>query len=496
VKTKLLGLLILTMLLFSSLVGVQAAVDSPLLFTTERDGNRDIYAMSVDGGSVTRLTTNPNEDRDPAWSPDYRQIAYISYLENGDSAVFIMNADGSNPRRLTQASMGITPEAPTWSPDGQRIAFVTSGSGGLQIQVVNVDGTGFHRLIESTEESFDPAWSPDGRQIAYAVPQNDEYSAIFVANVHGGSLPSQLSREDGGESRSPAWSPDGTKIVYAVTGGSHGDAIMVREPNGVLAAIYSSQTFVDSPVWSPDGTMIAFAEGVSRNSIIKIMNEDGSNVRELSDIENGEYLAWAAPTLIRSSTGIGDPQSGSVAVTVTNGVISTPRLNVRSQPNPDSYIVARISLNDTVGVVGRNTNGTWVLIDIFGRVGWINAEYISLSGGLGSLPVLSDNIPLPTASSIFTFTCPGARGPSFSLNSRFVVPYGDGPTAVRELPSSPVVLQSAPEGSGGTIIAGPICAAASENRVLAYWYVRTDAGVNGYMSEGFSSDSLAWIVPG
>lgn len=495
-NAKLLSLVILTILAFMSLASVQAAVEGSILFTSEQNGNSDIYAMSVDGSDLTRLTNNPDEDRQPSWSPDYRQIAYVSRTQDSSWAVFIMNADGSNPRRLTSDSMATYAENPTWSPDGQRIAFVTSTSSGLQVQVVNIDGSDYRRLVESTEESYDPAWSPDGQSIAYAVPQNDKYSAIFVADVNHGNLPNQLSREDGGESRSPAWSPDGLKIAYAVTGGSHGDAIMVRDADGVLTPVYTSESFVDSPVWSPDGSMIAFTEGFTRNSIIKIMNMDGTNVRELTEVESGEYLAWAAPTLIQSTTGSSSNLSGTVAVSVTNGVINTPRLNVRSQPNPDSYVVARISLNDTVGVIGRNSNGSWTLIDVFGRVGWINAEYVAISGGVRSLPIFSDSGSLPAASSIFTFTCPGARGPSFSLSSRFIVPFGDGPTAVREMPSSPVILERAPEGSGGTIIAGPICAAAAENRLLVYWYVRTDAGINGYMSEGYLSDSIAWIAPG
>jgi Tol biopolymer transport system component len=470
---------------------VNAASEGWLLFTSDRDGNRDIYAMSSDGGNVTRLTSNVFEDRDPAWSPDYQQIAYVSYMENGDSAIFIMNADGSSPRRLTEAFMGIAPESPTWSPDGRQIAFVTAGSSGLQIQVVNVDGSGFRRLIESTQESVDPAWSPDGRKIAYAVPQNAEYSAIFVADVSGGSVPSQLSREDGGESRSPAWSPDGTQIIYAVTGGIHGDAVMLRDADGVLTSLYSSSSFVDSPVWSPDGTMIAFNEGTGRAKVIQVMNADGSNVRPLSD---GEYLAWAAPDLIEPAVA-SVPTSGVMARPVTSGVITTARLNMRSQPDPEAYIVARISLNDTVGIVGRNPEGSWVLVDIFGRAGWVNADYVTIDGGVGALPVLNGSDPLPTASSLFTFSCTGALGPSMTLNSRFFVPAGDGPTAVRLQPSSREVLERAPEGSGGTVIAGPVCAAAGEDRLLIYWYVQTDAGTRGYISEGFVESPVPWSAP-
>lgn len=183
----------------------------------------------------------------------------------------------------------------------------------------------------------------------------------------------------------------------------------------------------------------------------------------------------------------------SVPDTSLFGVITTPRLNLRHAPNPEEYIVYRISQGDRVQVVGRNSNATWVVVDA-GIVGWAHVDYITIEGNINSLTVFSPSALLPVSTMRFSFVCPGARGPSFNLNEQFFVPYGDDSTAVRDEPSSRTILENAPEGSGGVIIAGPICSAGA-NGSLIYWYVQTDRGTRGYMSEGYGSDRTSWIAP-
>jgi Tol biopolymer transport system component len=163
----------------------------------EHDHSSDIFVIDTDGGQPVNLTNHPAEDRDPAWSPDGRQIAFESDRDgdwDGDSSVYIMNADGLGITRLTDSGWD-----PAWSPDGKHIAFSSGG-----ILIVDADGTGLRRVLEDWDYAWDPTWSPDGQQIAFS-SERDGNPEIYVINVDGSGL-TRLTN-DPGDDGCPAWSP-------------------------------------------------------------------------------------------------------------------------------------------------------------------------------------------------------------------------------------------------------------------------------------------------
>src|SRR4029078_12876924 len=102
-----------------------------------------------------------------AWSPDGRQIAFVSRRE-GEAGVYLVNADGSHQTRLTTwQEFRMYFAAPVWSPDGRQIAFISNIEGRDQIYVVETHGSNQTRLTTLTTGVSTPAWSPDGRQIAF-----------------------------------------------------------------------------------------------------------------------------------------------------------------------------------------------------------------------------------------------------------------------------------------------------------------------------------------
>ena len=110
-----------------------------IAFVSGRDGDSEIYVMNADGSGVSRLTDNPGRDWNPRWSPDGGRIAFTSDRD-GDSEIYVMNADGSGVSRLTDNSAD--DHNPSWSPDGGRIAFNSDRDGGWEIYVMNADGSG------------------------------------------------------------------------------------------------------------------------------------------------------------------------------------------------------------------------------------------------------------------------------------------------------------------------------------------------------------------
>lgn len=184
------------------------AVVSPdgkrIVFTSLKDGDLDIYTMNVDGSDVRRLTTTPGYDGGPWWSPDGRQIVYRAW-HPVDSALtsyrdllaqrlvrpnrmelWIMNADGSGQRQVTQ--LGGANFGPSWTHDG-RLIFSSNyrqpRSGNFDLFLINVDGTGLEQV--TTDPSFDgfPMFSPDGRSLVWASNRHDAVAGetnLFIAD--------------------------------------------------------------------------------------------------------------------------------------------------------------------------------------------------------------------------------------------------------------------------------------------------------------------------
>ena len=150
----------------------------------------ELVVMDVDGGTTTRLTKS-EPDAAPAWSPDGQEIVFVRGHDlnkpSGDMDVFIVDAAGGAPRRLTRTPRSLE-TAPVWSPDGSRIAFARSSSfsaytGKAAIFVINRDGSGESLLLEHklySETSYGLGWSPDGRTVAV---ETGELDCTVVATV-------------------------------------------------------------------------------------------------------------------------------------------------------------------------------------------------------------------------------------------------------------------------------------------------------------------------
>jgi WD40 repeat protein len=109
-----------------------------LLFRARMEGNSDVWVMDADGSNKVRLTDAPGFDGDPRWSPDGSQILFTTD-RTGDYEIFVMNADGSNQRNLTNHPAD--DEYPSWSPDGSIIAFHSDRHGGISLWLMNADGS-------------------------------------------------------------------------------------------------------------------------------------------------------------------------------------------------------------------------------------------------------------------------------------------------------------------------------------------------------------------
>src|SRR5207249_3829664 len=135
-----------------------------IVFESDRSGYGDLYVMNADGGTPRRLTRTAALDFSPSWSPDGSRIAFVSNL-GGNLDLYTIRTDGRGLRRLTSA-VGFD-LYPSWSPNGKQIVFASSrdiqGGRISEIYVMDADGRNAQRLTHNLVDDWLPSWSPDGR---------------------------------------------------------------------------------------------------------------------------------------------------------------------------------------------------------------------------------------------------------------------------------------------------------------------------------------------
>ena len=177
-----------------------------IAFSSRRDGNSEIYVMDADGNNQIRLTNHPEADFQPSWSPDGRRIAFSSNRNGGNEQIYVMDSNGKNVKLLTNGSLGTYP---AWSPDGQTIAYNWDSG----IILIAPDGSNRRILAgDISVHDSEPAWSPDSQRIAFVSWREDWTGDIGVMDADGRN-PKRLTHTPNNE-RGPAWSPDGSKIAF------------------------------------------------------------------------------------------------------------------------------------------------------------------------------------------------------------------------------------------------------------------------------------------
>jgi Tol biopolymer transport system component len=263
-----------------------------IAFTTDRDGNSEIYVMDADGTGQTRLTSSPEREDYPTWSPDGRQIAFLK----GRGSMFsinVMNGDGENTRQVTALSGELY--GMSWSPDGTKIAFHDS----TDIFNINIDGTNKVNLTGGQGYNSQPSWSPDGSRIAF-VRSVGSYGDIYTMKADGSDLrrvtASPPAPPNAVTSHSPAWSPDGGRLAMMTPQDTYdAENLALVNPDGsdlrfILFPVATPSSvpfnyFIKAPSWSPDGTKLVlyFTDPLTDFSQIWSVDRDGGGLTQLTN---------------------------------------------------------------------------------------------------------------------------------------------------------------------------------------------------------------------
>ncbi|HET6819914.1 MAG TPA: hypothetical protein VFH98_05090 [Candidatus Limnocylindria bacterium] len=271
-------------------------VDSGVIaFHSDPGGRDDFYVVRPDGTGLRQITDGQETVAFPYWSPDGSQIAYVC-CTGGDTAVWVMDANGEHPIRVSDPPSG----EPAWAPDGTRIAYANYEDG--TIWTVAADGSDAR---STGQQGGGPAWSPDGARLVFFsrrdFPERDQRNEIYVANADGSGA--VRLTENLVEDVLPSWSPDGTRLawVQTVDGVPH-LFVMSADGSGVRQLTHGPDTD-DAPTWSPDGSRILFVRyldgadphilGQGNAEIFTVSPDGGEPVNLTRDARWDGYPAWS-----------------------------------------------------------------------------------------------------------------------------------------------------------------------------------------------------------
>ncbi|NWF65236.1 MAG: PD40 domain-containing protein [Chloroflexi bacterium] len=210
--------------------------DGQTIYFSSRDsGNYEIYSIDIFGNNLQKLTNGIGALYAPELSPNGE---WIVFTKNGDG-LWKMRPDGSDVKRITNRD----DIDPSWSPDGAMISFASSRAGARQLFVMNADGSNIRQVTDLTNMGGRNTWSPDGTRLAFYRGEQGNRN-IYIINVDGAGL---VKLTDGGDNLGPSWSPDGNWIVFT----------SFRDGNNELYIIHPDGTglmrLTNSPIsdWQP-----------------------------------------------------------------------------------------------------------------------------------------------------------------------------------------------------------------------------------------------------
>jgi Tol biopolymer transport system component len=255
----------------------------PLAYVTQGTGPfDDVFLLSGDATVDSNLTDHLAIDSWPTWSPDGQSIAFES--RRGDPPATGIYRLSLGVPTVTQLAYDENFEFghPAWSPIGDRIAFASNRDGaGLDVYLMNTDGSNVTRLTTDQESSSQPSWSPDGLQLLFASDRSGN-GEVWVMDTLGGNLVNLTNNS--AEDLTPAWSPDGTKIAFMSDREQNTFEIWIMDANGAnpVRLTPAGDPPCELPSWKPDGTKLAF----DCDSDIYTINPDGTGLTRITRTEN------------------------------------------------------------------------------------------------------------------------------------------------------------------------------------------------------------------
>jgi TolB protein len=260
-------------MIYEKLTGIPGVFGTKVAYVTAEGREDDrLYTLVVadaDGANEVTIMESTNPIMSPAWSPDSRRLAYVSF-ENNISTIYVQTLRTGN--RIKVSSRAGINGAPAFSPDGRKLVLTLGGiDGNLDINIMDLASRQVTRVTTNRSIDTEGTWAPDGRSI-YFTSDRSGGPQVYRVGVNGGS-PERVTFEGSYNAR-PRLSPDGSRLAMVhLDRGNYRIAVLDLDSRDLLVLSGGRQD--ESPSFAPNSDSLIYATRQGRNGVLETVSADG-----------------------------------------------------------------------------------------------------------------------------------------------------------------------------------------------------------------------------